>query len=108
MTTTIDTETSWPKPVGPDPNLDGIHVLTHKNNDYLRRIHWWVRLFGIVWIVIPIVATAMFVAFVMGIIGMAATDSDSYSPTSTTSASSYSSCMARGYSSVTCRALYSD
>jgi hypothetical protein len=34
--------------------------------DYARRIHWWVRLFGIIWIVIPAIAAVALVAFLLG------------------------------------------
>lgn len=61
-------ETSWP-----DPNLDGIHTLTYQNNDYLRRIHWWVRLFGILWIVVPAIAGLAFVAFFVAMAAIGAT-----------------------------------
>lgn len=61
MTQTIDrtTNTAWGKLIlTPDEQA----------TDYLRRIHWWVRLFGIVWIVIP-VAMSLFATFFL--IGMA-------------------------------------
>lgn len=51
------TVTDWPKPSPTTlpPNLQGV--------DYLRRIHWWVRLFGILWIVVPMVAAIMATVF---------------------------------------------
>lgn len=38
---------------------------TEQTTDYLR-IHWWVRLFGFVWLVIPAVMTIVLVAFMLG------------------------------------------
>lgn len=41
------------KPALNDADNNGIHDLLYSNVDYVRRIHWWVRLFGFVWIVLP-------------------------------------------------------
>lgn len=35
--------------------------------DYVRRIHWWVRLFGIIWIVMPVVMCIFAVFFLVGV-----------------------------------------
>jgi hypothetical protein len=43
----------------PDADLNGIHDLLAGTRDYTRRIHWWVRLFGILWIVFPLVAACL-------------------------------------------------
>lgn len=32
-----------------------MHRTLTSQDDYLRRIHWWVRLFGLVWIVLPVI-----------------------------------------------------
>lgn len=51
------------EPVGePTPTFD----LAWHSNDYLRRIHWWVRLFGIVWIVIPMATLVVGFFFFLG------------------------------------------
>lgn len=42
-----------------------MHRTLAATEDYTRRIHWWVRLFGIVWIVVPAVAALMAVAFTL-------------------------------------------
>lgn len=52
--------TPWQAPVAPPPG---------SATDYLRRIHWWVRLAGIIWIVIPALFAAVMMAIL--IIGMA-------------------------------------
>jgi hypothetical protein len=70
---------------------------TEQNADYLRRIHWWVRLFGIVWIVIPVVATLMAIFFALGILSMAS---------ATRSPSAYSKCVADGYGVTECARMY--
>lgn len=44
--------------------LDGIHAQAAVTADYARRIHWWIRLFGIIWIGIP-AAAALFMAVFM-------------------------------------------
>ena len=77
MTQTTDTCTNWPL-LAADPNLDGIHVLAHQTNDYIRRIHWWVRLFGIIWIVIPVVAALGGIAFFLGAEAGRTSDNPSY------------------------------
>ena len=43
-----------------------MHRTLTSTEDYVRRIHWWVRLFGVVWIVLPIIATVFAVVFMMG------------------------------------------
>lgn len=42
-----------------------MHRTLAATEDYTRRIHWWVRLFGIIWIVVPAVAALMAVAFTL-------------------------------------------
>lgn len=49
-----------------DANRNDVHDVLYKTMDYTRRIHWWVRLFGIIWIVLPIVATVIAVFFLLG------------------------------------------
>jgi len=41
-----------------------------ESQDYLRRIHWWVRLFGIIWIVMPVVAAVFGVVFFVAALAM--------------------------------------
>jgi hypothetical protein len=101
MTITNHATTDWPAPAA-DPNLDGIHVLTHKNNDYLRRIHWWVRLFGIVWIVIPVVAFLAAVAFGLGIISMSRAENIN----KPTASASFAKCLTEGFSVTECGRWY--
>lgn len=94
MTTTelIEAPTSWP-----NPNLDGIHTLTLQSNEYLRLIHWWVRLFGIVWIVIPFVVALAAGTFMLG--AMAFHQAETIS--------SYDKCVAEGtYGAATCARMY--
>lgn len=48
--------------------LEGDAPLT-KNElaiSYLRRIHWWVRLAGIIWIVLPIILGVLAIIFMIG------------------------------------------
>ena len=98
MTQTIDHRpTSWA-----DPNLDGIHVLTQRNTDYLRRIHWWVRLFGIVWIVLPVVAFLAAVAFGLGIISMSQVENID----KPTASASFAKCITEGFSTSECSRWY--
>jgi hypothetical protein len=52
----------------PDADLNGIHDLLAGTKDYARRIHWWVRLFGIVWIVAPLVAAGLASLFLLAAI----------------------------------------
>ena len=93
---TDDTPIEWPMPAI-DSNLD---VLTRQSNDYLRRIHWWVRLFGIIWIVIPIVATLAGIAFFVGAIA-GATDPEPAGPTS------YEKCVSEAvYRVADCARMY--
>lgn len=47
----------WAAPASHHPDL---------STDYLRRIHWWVRLAGIIWIVIPIVLAVLAAVFLVG------------------------------------------
>lgn len=54
-----------------DPQLanasrNDVHDVLYGTMDYVRRIHWWVRLAGIIWIVIPIVLTVLAVFFMIG------------------------------------------
>lgn len=42
----------------------------YETNDYLRRIHWWVRLFGIFAFVVPVLAALAAVAFVLAALAM--------------------------------------
>ncbi len=32
-----------------DADTNDLHDLLYETKDYARRIHWWVRLFGVVW-----------------------------------------------------------
>lgn len=54
------TASEWPLP---DADINSVHDLVAEQKDYLRRIHWWVRLFGILWIVVPVVAAALAAVF---------------------------------------------
>lgn len=49
--------------------IDAIHTQSASTAAYTRRIHWWVRLFGIVWIVIPAAMVLIAVAFLLGAAG---------------------------------------
>lgn len=61
--------TDRPMPQPPRPRiLEGDAPLS-KNElaiSYLRRIHWWVRLAGIIWIVIPVVLAVLAAVFLVG------------------------------------------
>jgi hypothetical protein len=46
--------------------LDAIRAELASTRDYTRRIHWWVRLFGIIWIGIPAAMAVLAVAFMVG------------------------------------------
>jgi hypothetical protein len=102
VTQTIDQPTAWPTPAT-DPNLDGIHVLTQRNTDYLKRVHWWVRLFGIVWIVIPVLAFLAAVAFALGALSLSASDNTTSTPSSS---ASYDRCLIEGFSATECGRWY--
>lgn len=71
--------------------------------DYIRRIHWWVRLFGIVWIVIPVVASLAAMAFALGILSKSAADNTMSVPTP---AASYAQCLTEGFSATECGRWY--
>lgn len=77
MTQTIDTT----RPAGwrPDPSPDDTYSLAYQSNEYLRLIHWWVRLFGIIWIVIPILFVFGAIVFIIGVGAFHGADSTSYS-----------------------------
>ena len=63
--------------------------------DYARKIHWWVRLFGVVWL--ASIAFAVAVGVFIGIAAAAQSRDagSSYTPTYTpTSSMTYSECMA--------------
>ncbi len=96
MTQTIDqtTDTAW----------RGL-VLTpaEQTADYTRRIHWWVRLFGIVWIVIPVLAFLGAVAFALGALSLSAGDNTMSVPTP---AESYAKCLLEGFSTTECDRWY--
>lgn len=49
-----------------------MHGTLSASEDYLRRIHWWVRLFGIVWILVPIVSAAAVLTFFIGLMAFGA------------------------------------
>lgn len=49
--------------------IDAIHTQSALTAAYTRRIHWWVRLFGIIWIVIPAVMAFIGFAFLLGAAG---------------------------------------
>lgn len=51
--------TEWARPAAPPPDYQAITA------DYARRIHWWVRLFGIVWIVIPVALTLFVIVYMI-------------------------------------------
>lgn len=75
--------------------LDAIHSVLAETNSYTRRIHWWIRLFGVVWLTTLIVGLAMG-AFMVGV------------ATRTTTQTPYERCINRGTSPSTCRGLYPD
>lgn len=47
----------------PDADLNGVHDVLFESQDYLRRIHWWVRLFGVLWLVVPVVCLVFAAGF---------------------------------------------
>jgi hypothetical protein len=49
MTTTETWPTATPEHHGDDRQDQQLAVLT-ETRDYTRRIHWWIRLFGVVWL----------------------------------------------------------
>jgi hypothetical protein len=63
-----------PSPTGADEQAPlGVMMAT---NDYVRRIHWWVRLFGVVWL-----ASLAFGLLVVGAMGIGiARDSEDSTP----------------------------
>ena len=95
---TMAAETTQPAPaINPlawpaAPATQGLTV-----TDYARKIHWWVRLFGVVWLA----SIGLAVAFGV-IVGLAAavqmsdttSYSPSYSPSSPVSGMTYSQCLA--------------
>lgn len=94
MTQTIDQTSpkTWPTPQPAAPS--GLAV------DYLRRIHWWVRLFGIIWIVIPIVTLIIGGFFMIGVASRATTNNPGPS-------ASYSRCIDQGlFSAAECARMY--
>jgi hypothetical protein len=34
----------------PDADTNGIHDLLHDTKSYVKKIHWWIRLFGVIWL----------------------------------------------------------
>lgn len=85
---------AWSEPVEAMPSFD----LAWHTNDYLRRIHWWVRLFGIIWIVIPVVFALIGVLFLLGGITAATVDKI---PTS-----AQQKCISQGYGADECARMY--
>lgn len=102
MTVTHDVETSWPTPLTePEPGSDeafqrAMHRILTNTEEYARRIHWWVRLFGIIWIVIPIIAAIVAFFFIMGVSSSTGLEN-----------SSYGRCLDNGYSVSECTRMYS-
>jgi hypothetical protein len=45
----------------PDADTNDIHDLLFEVKDYAKRIHWWVRLFGICWILSILIAVGFWV-----------------------------------------------
>lgn len=52
-----------PKPTADEAFQRAMHRTLTSQDDHLRRIHWWVRLFGIVWIVVPALLAVFAVGF---------------------------------------------
>jgi hypothetical protein len=94
------TET-WPTPQAPIHDERGdrqLAVLT-ETRDYTRRIHWWIRLFGVVWL------TTMAMGVILGAIAIGAA-SRSTNP-GIGSYSSRSACMAAAETTLAqCNALF--
>jgi hypothetical protein len=87
MTQIIDQ--GWQPPL-PDADTNGIHDMLHDVKDYTRRIHWWVRLFGVASIaslILGIVGTMIFA------VALAVGSDDSFGTYSGYSGSSYSACI---------------
>ncbi|HEV3362735.1 MAG TPA: hypothetical protein VG795_01120 [Acidimicrobiia bacterium] len=85
MTQIIDQ--GWQPPL-PDADTNGMHDMLHDVKDYTRRIHWWVRLFGVAWLVslvLGIVGTMLFA------LAVAVQSDDTFG--SYSGYSSYSACM---------------
>lgn len=59
------TET-WPNPQAPihDEREDQQLAVLAETRDYTRRIHWWIRLFGVVWL------TSVIVGAIVGAIAL--------------------------------------
>lgn len=77
--------------------LDAIHATLTETNSYTRRIHWWIRLFGVVWLT-GVILAACAAAFWVGVAANAATDTQT----------PYERCIARDVSEPTCQELYAD
>jgi hypothetical protein len=92
----------------PKPSPDALWATltpAEQSYDYIRRIHWWVRLFGIVWVVIPVVASLAAVAFGLGILSKSAADNTMSVPTP---AESYAKCLLDGFKATECDRWYPD
>lgn len=74
--------------------------------DYTRRIHWWVRLFG----VLTLIGMALWMVTVMYFVGRGvATRADASSTTTVTTSTShgsYDGCISQGYDVATCTRIY--
>jgi hypothetical protein len=82
-----------------DADTNGLHDLLFETKDYARRIHWWVRLFGVLWLS----------SIILGVVGGLAAFGFMAGQTSarTTAYGSYSACMADPSTTLTeCNAAF--
>lgn len=96
--TVTETPIKWPKPAVDLP-AETPRDVALKSLSYLERIHWWVRLFGIVWIVIPFLVAAAGVAFIIGGISLTAADAPTHS------SAEYTRCLGT-FKASTCARMY--
>jgi hypothetical protein len=83
------TET-WPNPQAPIHDERGeqqLAMLT-ETRDYTRRIHWWIRLFGVVWL------TTMALGVLIGAVAIGIASKSTNTGTNSGLYSSRSACMA--------------
>lgn len=73
----------------PDADVNGLHDLLFEMKGYTQRIHWWVRLVGVTWLV------SIACACLLGALAASPSNSES-------SSSSYSDCVDAGYSAAYC------
>jgi hypothetical protein len=92
MAQTIDR--GWQGPL-PDADTNGIHDMLRDVKDYTRRIHRWVRLFGVIWLASLIlgVVGAMIFALAAAVENGESSTGYRYSGYSGYSSSAYLECL---------------